>query len=341
MKGLFRIPTASPARVFTLRESVFAADLFIAAVSHLDFFNRLDKNPSDIDGICALFRIKKRPADVMLTLFKAYQLIAEKNRKYYLTDVSRTYLTARSHFDLSSYVSSLKDRPISNDMCQVLREGKPANWAAAKTGKEWVAAMEDDSFAASFTAGMNSRGAYLAGGLLQAMDLSGCRRLLDIGGASGIYPAVLMQKYPGMRAAVFDKPPVDKVAVYSLKKLGVANKIEVVAGDMFKDDLPGGYDVHLISHVLHDWDEKEVWTILMNSYKNLAPGGTVIIHDAHINRRKTGPLSIAEYSVLLMFLSEGKCYSLKEMEDALKKTGFKNIACRPTVYNRSIITGTK
>ncbi len=82
-------------------------------------------------------------------------------------------------------------------------------------------------------------------------------------------------------------------------------------------------------------------TVLKNSYENLNPGGTIIIHDAHINKAKTGPLSVAEYSVLLMFLSEGKCYSITEMKDLLEETGFKNIEFKPTVLNRTIITAIK
>jgi hypothetical protein len=45
--------------------------------------------------------------------------------------------------------------------------------------------------------------------------------------------------------------------------------------------------------------------------------------------------------VLLMFLSEGKCYSIAEMEDVLGEAGFSNITCRPTVLNRSVITARK
>ena len=110
---------------------------------------------------------------------------------------------------------------------------------------------------------------------------------------------------------------------------------------MFRDSLPHGYDIHFISHVLHDWDLPEIKNVLKNSYNNLSPGGIIIIHDAHINRKKTGPLSVAEYSVLLMFLSEGKCYSITEMKDLLEKAGFKNIEYRPTILNRSVIIARK
>jgi predicted O-methyltransferase YrrM len=201
--------------------------------------------------------------------------------------------------------------------------------------------MADDSFAESFSAGMNSRGAYLANGLVKAIDLSGHQKLLDIGGASGIYSIILSGNFPNLNATVFEKPPVDKVARYSINKFGLNKRIGVVAGDMFQDSLPKGHDVHLISHVLHDWGLKEVKSVLKNSFENLNSGGTIIIHDAHINKTKTGPLSVAEYSVLLMFLSEGKCYSVTEMKNLLEETGFKNIELKPTVLNRSIITAIK
>jgi SAM-dependent methyltransferase len=335
------IPGTSPERIFNLRESSFACDLFITAVSYFDFFNWLDKNPSDVATICDSLKIKERPADVMLTLFKAYGFIKEEKGKYYLSTVSRDYLVQESGFDLTSYVSSLKNRPICEDMKKVLLTGKPANWAASKSGQDWATSMTDDSFAESFTAGMNSRGAYLAGGLLKAIDLSGYRKILDIGGASGIYSAALIENNPNLGATIFEKPPVDKVAAYSINRLNMNDRIDVFPGDMFRDDFPKGYDVHFLSHVLHDWDTREVKTVINNSFRTLNPGGILIIHDAHINRTKTGPISVAEYSVLLMFLSEGKCYSITEMKDILGETGFKDIEFKRTILNRSIVTGRK
>jgi predicted O-methyltransferase YrrM len=340
-KKKIAIPGISPELIFRLRESSFANDLFITAVSYFDFFNFLKKHPSDFDSISDSLNIKRRPLDVMLTLFKAYGFIIEKDNKYFLSDISDGYLTRESSFDLSSYVSSLKDSPVCSEMKKVLFTGKPANWAAGKNTKQWIDSMESDEFAESFTVGMNSRGAYLANGLLNVVDLKKNNKILDIGGASGIYSITLLINYPDLNATVFEKPPVDKLAQYTINKFGLNKRMNVAPGDMFKDNLPGGYDVHFISHVLHDWDFNEVKSVLSNSFENLQPGGIVIIHDAHINDTKTGPISIAEYSVLLMFLSEGKCYSTAEMKRILEETGYKDIKYRPTILNRSIITGIK
>lgn len=81
--------------------------------------------------------------------------------------------------------------------------------------------------------------------------------------------------------------------------------------------------------------------LLESSRDSLDQGGMLAVYDAHIDAEKTGPLAVAEYSVLLMFSTEGKCYSVGEMEELLTGAGFKDIQYRPTAANRSLITATR
>ena len=83
--------------------------------------------------------------------------------------------------------------------------------------------------------------------------------------------------------------------------------------DKFRADK--GYDVHLYSQVLHDWDAQRVEHLLAASFATLPPGGWLLDHDTHINADKQGPLSIAEYSVLLLHSTPGKCWSTAERAD--------------------------
>ena len=73
----------------------------------------------------------------------------------------------------------------------------------------------------------------------------------------------------------------------------------------------------------------------------MGSGGMIVIHDAHINADKSGPLPVAAYSALLMTITEGKCYSEKEMSECLSAAGFRNSAYQPTAADRSIITARK
>jgi hypothetical protein len=334
------IPNTNPEKIFQLRDSSYANDLFIAAIAYLDIFNVINKSSLSFVDLCSTLKIKERPADVLITLLKSYNFLDEINEVMYLTDLSKDFLIKSSQFDLSTYIDSLKDRPICIEMLKVLQTGEPINWSSKNTGTDWASSMNDEKFAESFTKSQNSRGVYLANGILNCIDFSNRNKILDIGGSSGIYSAVLLNKYPNLSATIFEKSPVDKVTQYFIDKNSIKN-MSVSEGDMFEDNFPDDYDVHLISHVLHDWDKNSVEKILMNSFNSLNSNGKLIIHDAHINESKNGPVSVAEYSVLLMSSTFGKCYSIIELKEILKKIGFKNIEYKEAFVNRSVIIADK
>jgi SAM-dependent methyltransferase len=134
---------------------------------------------------------------------------------------------------------------------------------------------------------------------------------------------------------------VDGIARKLVNERGHADRVSVAAGDMFADPLPGGCDVHLFSNVLHDWDEPVVRQLLAKSHAALPPGGLLLVHDAHINREKTGPYPVAAYSALLMNITEGKCYSISEMETYLSELGFGEFQFFETAADRSVMTARK
>ena len=135
---------------------------------------------------------------------------------------------------------------------------------------------------------------------------------------------------------MFERTPVDAAARTLLAERGLAGRIEVITGDMFVDPLPGGFDVHLYSQVLHDWDHDRVAALLGASYAALEPGGWLLDHDTHINPARTGPLPVAEYSALLMHSTPGKCWSVRELRDLAVAAGFVDIERRPTTGDRSV-----
>jgi hypothetical protein len=67
----------------------------------------------------------------------------------------------------------------------------------------------------------------------------------------------------------------------------------------------------------------------------------ILIHDAHLNRQKTGPLPVAAHSVFLMAVTEGRYYSISEIESFLKEAGFSGMKYRKNALDHSIITARK
>jgi hypothetical protein len=139
---------------------------------------------------------------------------------------------------------------------------------------------------------------------------------------------------------VLDKSPVDKIAERAIAQRGFSERVDVVASDMLQASLPRGYDVHLFSNVLHDWDVDVVKKLLRASAEALPKGGKLIIHDAFLNDDKTGPLHVAEYSVLLVHVTQGRCYGTAEMKAWLEEAGFGNIAHVAGAAMRSALVAT-
>lgn len=338
LHDLTTIPVTDPLEIYRLRDGLYAVDLLGAAIVHFDFFSWLAEHPADKPTICRELQIVERPTDVMLTLFTAMDLVEAKGGVFRVTELAREHLAKNSPWFLGPYYASLKDRPVLKDYISVLRTGKTANWGGFKGEKDWAKAMEDETFANNFTAAMDCRGVYLGAAVARNLDGKGFSQLLDVAGGSGIYACSIVAKHPNVAAAVFEKPPVDGVARKAIEKRGFKDRVSVLAGDMFKGDLPAGFDLHLISNVLHDWDEPVVKQILSKSFRALKPGGMLVIHDAHINETKSGPLPVAKYSALLMHSTEGKCYSLGEMRAYLTEAGFTGMTFKETAVDRSIIT---
>jgi len=206
---------------------------------------------------------------------------------------------------------------------------------------DWSRRLADPGFASQITAAMDARSAFLGPALAGAIKDLPINALLDIGGSSGSYARALLEGRPDARAAVFERSPVDVAARTLLRKRGWNDRISVITGDMFTDPLPDGYDVHLYSQVLHDWNAHHVEQLLTASFCALPAGGWLIDHDTHINPGKNGPLPVAEYSVLLMHSTPGKCWSISELTDIASRVGFVDITHKPTGGDRGALLARK
>jgi hypothetical protein len=329
-----------PSSLLRCRDSIYAMDLLICAVGHFDFFTFLNDSPRTFDEICNSLKIHSRPADVLVTLLMSMALIKMHDHRYVLTELSETYLVSDSSVSLVPYYGVLKNRPQCLEFLEVLQTGKPAGWSSIKDGQDWIKSMQDQKFADSFTAAMDSRGIFLGQKLAEKLDLSAYSSLLDIAGGSGIYACSLSSRNRHMAATVLELPPVNLAAERSIERKGMASRVNVITGDMF-EHIPTGYDVHLFANAFHDWEIESLMKIAANSFQSLSPGGLIAVFDAHLNESKNGPLPVAEYSCLLMHCTEGRCYSFSEIGGILISAGFDQIEVIEVAADRTVITGKK
>ncbi len=346
MTGLDILPTTDPTSILRYRDGLYAVDLLTAAIVEFDFFQWLRDNPSTLGGICDHYRWAARPADVLVTLGKANQLIQEcEDGIFSLTKTGREHLCKNSPWNLSRYYESLKDRPVVRDFIRVLKSGKPAQWSGHEDADaDWHGAMLNEGFAAAFTEAMDCRGVFLGKKLADALveNLSGkAARVLDVGGGSGVYSCALAANFPDLEASVLEMEPVDEIARRKIAERELSQRVKVETGDMYNGVWPEGFGVHLFSNVMHDWDVPEILALLKKSRESISggSGGLVLIHETFLNAEKTGPLPVAEYSCILAHSTQGRCYSVTEMSDLMQQSRFEMIRFQETGGDRGLIIG--
>ncbi|MGI9589963.1 MAG: methyltransferase, partial [Myxococcota bacterium] len=94
------------------------------------------------------------------------------------------------------------------------------------------------------------------------VDLSGRRRLMDLGGGSGAYSITAVQKFDGLSAVVFDLPPVVEVTREYIEKHGVADRVSAQAGDFTRDSLPSGCDAALMASNLPQYGPEVIQKVV-------------------------------------------------------------------------------
>lgn len=327
--------------LFELRDGIFGTDLLVVAVAWLDVFTWLEEHDgATFREVCAGLDIAPRPADVMCTMARAYGLLTLDLDRPRPTPLARRHLVDGAPDDLRPYLATLRDRPTVHELLTVLRTDQPPS---APTGELPPGLdLDDPTVAMRLTAPMDARGELLSERLAEVTrDVPG-RRLLDIAGASGQYLAAMLAKRAGATGEIFELPPMDRVARTWVRHRAQPAITGVVAGDLLEGPLPDGFDVHLFSHILHDFDRPALAEIFTKSFASLPSGGHLLEHDCHVDAGKAGPRSAAKYGALLLLQSpRGKAWSIDELDELLVTVGFDVVGVEPTAGHRSVMIARK
>jgi predicted O-methyltransferase YrrM len=232
-------------------------------------------------------------------------------------------------------------------MVERLRTNRPAGASAPEKGAAFIyregieSAMEQEAAARHLTLALAGRAKNVAPLLANAAGLQSARVLLDVGGGTGLYAIACMQRYPRLRAIVWDRPHVLKIAAEFADRHGVADRLECRPGDMFTDPVPAGCDAVLLSNVLHDWDVPQCQELIRRCADALPAAAPLLIHDVFLNDAHDGPLPIALYSAALFCVTEGRAYSAAEYRAWLTAAGLVAGNVTATLIHCGVLAGVK
>ncbi len=341
-------PNTDPTPIFEMFRGNYATELLAAAVAHIRLFDLLAPGPLSFDEVKSRTSLADRPATVLLTTTRAMGLIVRPaDGRFELTPIAREHLVRDSALDISDYIGLAAQSAGVLEMVERLRSNQPAGATPGGAGAAFIyrdgieSAMESEQSARRLTLALAGRAKNVAPFLAERAPLQGAKRVLDLAGGTGIYAFAMLQRYPNLRATIFDRARVLTIAREMAATYSVANRADFVEGDMFADALPSDCDVILLSNVLHDWDIPECRALIRKCAAALPSGGRLLIHDVFLNDALDGPLPIALYSAALFSLTEGRAYSAAEYRSWCGEAGLNAGEVGATLIHCGVTTAIK
>lgn len=184
---------------------------------------------------------------------------------------------------------------------------KPPEPFMSRWHEHWIWAMHGSA--------ANGVGQWVA----RQLDLSDRSLLLDLGGGPVTHSIALCQRFPNLKAVVWDLPQTVAIAAQVIERFQMKDRIAVQQGDWNRDKFGEGYDCLLMSNILHGYGS-QAEARLAKGFRALVPGGLLIVHDFLLNNDKSGPLPAALFNLMV------GAYVVNELLAVIRSAGFADVS---------------
>ena len=305
----------------------------------LGVFDALNEKSLSALSLASSIGTDHRATELFLNALVSLGLLEKRDSLFSLTEVSSVYLVHVSPKYFGDMI--LFDSMLWNcwgDLEKAIQSGKPVHSPNMY--------QDDPRETARFIHAMHSlvRARGDAQILTETIDLSGVRELLDLGSGPGTYAIHLCDRYPGLRATLFDLPETMKITEKFVKDSGLEDRIRLVPGDYRVDPIRGRYQLILLSNIIHAESAKENSRLMTKLNSCLDRGGRIVIKDHILDDSLTRPPAGALFALLMLLTTEqGRCYSFTELRQWLERAGFEQVhqIPLPAPFTSSLVIGEK
>lgn len=286
--------------------------------AELDIFTRLAE-PASSMGLAEKQGWHERPLAVLLDALTAMGLLIKKGGLY------------RTDPGLLPFLRSDSPRtvlPMIRHAATIWQYWSKLTRIVTETGgvESDGTLFEDPEEKKAFIGAMHVVGSQQAPKIVQAVNPGSAQRLIDVGGGSGTYTIAFLEASPEMSATLFDLPDVVSMGRARITDAGLMDRVTIVAGNFYTDDLPAGHDLALVSAIIHMNSLEQNVDLYKKIFGALVPGGRIVIRDHVMKPDRTTPKSGALFAVnMLVGTPGGGTYTCDEIKTGLTAAGFENI----------------
>ena len=287
----------------------------ILTAAELDLFTRLDQERATAEDLAKGLKCDRRSLTRLLDCLVALQLLSKQSGIYQNTERGALLSSEHPETELPMVLHLNGLWESWGGLTETVRTGEnPKRKPVTERGKDSLKA---------FIGAMHVVGRTLSQEIADSYNLAPFKRLLDIGGATGTYTIAFLEKNPKMTAVLFDLPDVIPWAEERLGAEGLLERVECVAGDFYKHEIPPGCDLVLLSAIIHQNSPEQNLELYRKIHRAILPGGTVLIRDHVMDPARTHPPQGTLFALnMLVNTKGGDTYTFAEIKETLEEAGF-------------------
>ena len=307
----------SPDRIISMASAFYDSCVLFSA-SDLGIFAELaERGSADAETLATALSLDTRAARILLDACVALDLLSKDGSIYRNTLEGSIFLVPGSPGDLSGAIRYNRDvYPAWGKLKELVTSGKPVENPEFHLGL-------DSERTRTFVMSMHYRALAMGRAVIGELDLSSCKKLLDVGGGPGTYSALISRAFPHISCTVLDLPEVVKVADELIAQQGCAAQVTTLAGDYLTTPFPEGMDAVHFFGMFHQESPDNIRLLLKKAYAALNPGGIVNIMDMMTDYTHTRPRFSSLFAVNMALTTDnGWVFSDSELGEWLAEAGF-------------------
>ena len=299
-----------------LRIRAFQESRILLTAIELDLFEALGAG-ADADDVAGALGTDPRATGMLLNALAALGVIEKRGGVFRNTPETAQHFTRRSPDDVRmAMMHTVHLWDTWSTLTECVRKGTTLGRRPAGT-EDWTGA---------FISAMHANASRRAMAVVEAVDVAGARKMLDVGGGSGAYSIAFAQASPALRAEILDVGDVVPIARRHIAEAGLEDRVTVREGDLGSSDFGTGFDLVLISAICHMLSEDENRALVAKTHAALGAGGRMVISDFILDPDRDGPRMAAMFALnMLVGTRHGNTYTEAEYAAWMRDAGFSGI----------------
>jgi ubiquinone/menaquinone biosynthesis C-methylase UbiE len=314
----------NPGPILDLANAFFGSCVLFVA-SDVGIFKRLaEQDGLDAAALAGDLNCSARGLQLLLDACVAEGLLTKSGDAYSNAPLTRVFLVPGSPADLSTAIRYNRDiYGAWGKLAEFAKTGKPVERPEIHLG-------EDEQRTRTFVMSMHGRAMGIGRGVIPLLNLTGRKKLLDVGGGPGTFSVLISGAFPEIECTVLDLPEVVKVASELIARQGAASRVHVLLGDYHTTPFPDGFDAVIFFGMLHQESPDDIRKLARKAFEALEPGGIVHVMDMMTDETHTAPQFSALFALTMALTTEnGWVFSSAELKGWLEEAGFVDFEVGP------------